>query len=198
MQSFHFDFISKTRPIQRPNSDMLNTARRAHRDGSPFALLLFPEGTLLSQLTQPKSTAYANRIGVRVPENLLLPRATGLLYALRSLGSVNPELVLYDLTIGYSGMHVGAYSQDYYSLQTVYGYGQSAPEIRLHLQQLRLGEIPLGLPADLGELKGLGTEELEARCTEEVRKRFDEWIYDRWEKKVSRTPSVSACWRDRC
>lgn len=185
MQSFDFDFISKTRPIQRPNSGMLQTAHRSTLDNSPFALLLFPEATLLSKLTQPKSTAYAHQLGVRVPENLLLPRSTGLLYALRSLGAINPAVVLYDLTIGYPGMHAGAYSQDYYSLQTVYGYGQSAPEIRLHLQKLTLDEIPLGLPADLGQLGGVGTDELERRCSEGDRKRFDHWIHDRWEKKVS-------------
>jgi len=177
---------------------MLQTARRSKADGSPFALLVFPEGTLFSRLTQPKSAAYAEKVGACAPENLLLPRSTGLLYALRSLAAINPDVVLYDLTIGYPGMHVGAYSQDYYSLQTVYGHGQSAPEIRLHLQEVSVGEIPLGL-GDARELGGVSTVELEARCTDDDRKVFDAWIHERWEKKVSRdgqSPTALAdAWR---
>lgn len=39
-------------------------ARRAEKYQKPLALLLFPEGTLFSSITQPKSAKYAEKIGV--------------------------------------------------------------------------------------------------------------------------------------
>lgn len=62
-------------------------------------------------MSQPKSAAFAKQLGAAEPENLLLPRSTGLLYSLRTLSTIMPDLVLYDLTIGYPGMSVGSYAQ---------------------------------------------------------------------------------------
>lgn len=57
-------------------------------------LLIFPEGTLVSVLTRPKSQEYAQKQGIEDCANLLLPRSTGLLFCLRSLAADVPDLKL--------------------------------------------------------------------------------------------------------
>lgn len=57
-------------------------------------LLIFPEGTLVSELTRPKSQAFADKQGIPACTNLLLPRSTGLLFCLRSLAADVPDLKL--------------------------------------------------------------------------------------------------------
>lgn len=48
-------------------------------------LLIFPEGTLISENTQPISRKYAEKNGLEDRTNVLLPRSTGLLFCLRAL-----------------------------------------------------------------------------------------------------------------
>lgn len=57
-------------------------------------LLIFPEGTLVSVLTRPKSKQYADKQGIPDCTNLLLPRSTGLLFCLRSLAADVKDLKL--------------------------------------------------------------------------------------------------------
>lgn len=38
--------------------------RRAQRHGKKLSLLLYPEGTLVSKLTRPRSQKYAEKLGV--------------------------------------------------------------------------------------------------------------------------------------
>lgn len=62
MQLFRFAFVSKEKPLQK--SGIYETAKDNFESGLPFSLLLFPEGTLLSPLTRPKSAAFAKASGV--------------------------------------------------------------------------------------------------------------------------------------
>jgi 1-acyl-sn-glycerol-3-phosphate acyltransferase len=58
---FNFVFVKKT---QHPLKGIWNSAKQHLADGAPFTLLLFPEGTLVSRLTRPKSAAFAETSGV--------------------------------------------------------------------------------------------------------------------------------------
>lgn len=62
MQFFGFVFIDKRKTLQKSN--VVNVAAQALEDGTPSALLMFPEGTLFSRLTRPKSDAFASTSGV--------------------------------------------------------------------------------------------------------------------------------------
>lgn len=70
MQLFRFCFInSTTKPLDKSN--LVPVAREAQRRGEAYQCLLFPEGTLYSSLTRPKSKLYADKVGiVRLPSFL--------------------------------------------------------------------------------------------------------------------------------
>jgi 1-acyl-sn-glycerol-3-phosphate acyltransferase len=62
MQLFQFIFLNKEKTLQK--SGLYNTAKAAVEHDLPFSLLLFPEGTLVSRLTRPKSASFAVAQGI--------------------------------------------------------------------------------------------------------------------------------------
>lgn len=62
MQLFGFAFVGKSAPLQK--AGIIKFAKKTVAYGRPFALLLFPEGTLFSRLTRPKSASFAATSGV--------------------------------------------------------------------------------------------------------------------------------------
>lgn len=211
MRLWHFIFLSNWSSDRQPTGETLfELGRRATRHKRPLSLLVYPEGTLVSALTRPKSAAYAEKLGVvsgRDPgaiacchwltappqpdmKNQLLPRSTGLLFSLRTLALNVPDLVLYDLTVGYPGLPAAAYAQTYYSLQSIYTAHQGPPTVHIHLRQYDLANVPIGtvpqLPSVGGGVKQEGyvsPVELDERLTAEERKTFDEWVRARWTEK---------------
>ena len=100
------------------------------RKRSPLWLLIFPEGTIISDEERVKSIKYAKREGVVSWSShftasckadilkddfatLLHPRSTGLLFCLRTLLPQIPDLNLLDITIGYPGVPFGNYPQNW-------------------------------------------------------------------------------------
>lgn len=57
MQLFHFCFISKTKTLVKSN--LFHVAKEMRDRDEPYHCLLFPEGTLYSRLTRPRSAKYA-------------------------------------------------------------------------------------------------------------------------------------------
>lgn len=97
--------------------------------------------------------------------HVLLPRATGLFHTLTALSSAPgapfPSLTLYDLTIGYAGVPAQGYAQDYYRLQTLFGFRVPPPTVHLHVRRARAAQdVPLEDRAD-----------------------FDKWLRQRWDDK---------------
>ena len=84
------------------------------------------------------------------PENLLLPRSTGLLFALRSLAPQLSDFWLVDATMAYPGVPRGPVGQDYYTLRSIFMQGQPPPKVHLHLRFTRItsatGEITSAIP----------------------------------------------------
>lgn len=62
MQLFRFVFLSRAKPLSK--STMYETARDSVERDDPFQLVIFPEGTLYSRLTRPKSKAFADAQGI--------------------------------------------------------------------------------------------------------------------------------------
>lgn len=68
----------------------------------PMWLLLFPEGTNLSDNGRVKSAKWAEKTGVKDPAHLLLPRSTGTFFCLNELkGTLD---YVYDCTVAYEGI----------------------------------------------------------------------------------------------
>ncbi|SCZ98881.1 BZ3500_MvSof-1268-A1-R1_Chr7-1g09304 [Microbotryum saponariae] len=205
MQLFEFVFIDKKHRLQ-DSDEIYHHAQRSTALGLPFQLLLYPEGTLVSALTRPKSEAYARTLGVvssrkqsrtnhrlrrlefirSCPpflqpdlENLVLPRSAGLLYCMRTALSVLPNLTLYDLTIGYEGIPPKGYAQSYYTIFSWFGFRTPSPRVHLHLHQLAAAECPVGPRIE----KGKSPRTIERELTQEDRDTFDKWIRRRWEIK---------------
>ncbi|KAK4703674.1 syntaxin 1B/2/3, partial [Phenoliferia sp. Uapishka_3] len=179
MQFLRFAFIDKSQTLQK--STVVSSAKQALEDGTPYSLLIFPEGTLFSRLTRPKSEAFAKTSGVPTPRNVLLPRSTGLLYCLRSIVSFTPDLTLYDLTIGYPGVPSQGYAQDYYTLQSIYSRSHSPPAVHIHVRSIDLASVPALRPAP--SARALSPAEIEAELTVEERGSFQEWTRQRWVEK---------------
>ncbi|ORY91669.1 acyltransferase-domain-containing protein [Leucosporidium creatinivorum] len=176
MQLFQFIFLNKNKTLQK--SGLYKSAKAAVEHNLPFSLLLFPEGTLVSRLTRPKSASFAAAQGIPDLTNLLLPRSTGLLYCLRTLSLTMPNLTLYDLTIGYEGVPPAGYAQDYFTLSSIFGLRVPSPRIHMHLRKWPLSQVPIG-----NKREGATREELDAELTEEERRTFEEWVRRRWIEK---------------
>ncbi|CDH10295.1 uncharacterized protein ZBAI_02080 [Zygosaccharomyces bailii ISA1307] len=124
----------------------------------PYTLILFPEGTNMSPNTRQRSAKFASKIGKTPFENVLLPHVTGLRYSLMQL---KPSLdVLYDVTIGYSGVGKEEYGEAIYRLPNVIFRGQSPRLVDMYIRAYKLDEIPLDNEED-----------------------FSDWLYEVWKEK---------------
>ncbi|CCE61486.1 hypothetical protein TPHA_0A04110 [Tetrapisispora phaffii CBS 4417] len=107
----------------------------------PYCLILFPEGTNLSSNTRKKSKEYALKINRPYYKNVLLPRVTGLRYSLQTLReSVD---VLYDVTIGYSGVKKHEYGELIYRLPKIFFEGKMPKLVDIHIRAFKIEEIPV-------------------------------------------------------
>lgn len=84
----------------------LKAAHKGPLSGSslldPMWLLIFPEGTNASDNGRRKSAKWAEKIGVKDPKHVLLPRSTGSFFCLNELkGTVD---YVYDCTMAYEGV----------------------------------------------------------------------------------------------
>lgn len=106
---FSFIFMSRKMAVDRPRlAHRLQKLKTKHvgPDGNdylnPMWLLLFPEGTNLSDNGRVKSGLWADKIGVKDMAHLMLPRSTGTFFCLNELkGSVD---YVYDCTVAYEGV----------------------------------------------------------------------------------------------
>ncbi|CAD6569599.1 MAG: hypothetical protein TREMPRED_005325 [Tremellales sp. Tagirdzhanova-0007] len=109
------------------------TIKATGKDRWPLWLIIFPEGTILSDEERAKSLKYATREGTPDFVTLLHPRSTGLLFCLRTLLPQVPDLQLLDVTIGYPGVPYGKYPQEWYGLLPVFLRSVPPPTVHIHL-----------------------------------------------------------------
>lgn len=109
MMFYGFIFMSRKMAVDQPRlAHRLQKLKTYHTtpDGrkflNPMWLLLFPEGTNLSDNGRIKSSKWAEKIGVKDMNHLLLPRSTGTFFCLNELkGTVD---YVYDCTVAYEGV----------------------------------------------------------------------------------------------
>ncbi|QID84222.1 putative acyltransferase cst26 [Saccharomyces pastorianus] len=107
----------------------------------PYNLVLFPEGTNLSADTRQKSAKYAAKIGKEPFKNVLLPHSTGLRFSLQQL---KPSVeVLYDITIGYSGLKKEEYGEQVYGFKSIFLEGRYPKLVDIHIRAFNVDDIPL-------------------------------------------------------
>ena len=106
---FSFIFMSRKMATDQPRLSYRLNKLKNRRVGpdheeyyDPMWLLLFPEGTNLSDNGRVKSGKWAEKMGIRDCRHLMLPRSTGTFFCLNELkGTVD---YVYDCTVAYEGV----------------------------------------------------------------------------------------------
>ncbi|KAF2109747.1 acyltransferase-domain-containing protein [Lophiotrema nucula] len=155
-----FDWIFLSRRWEKDRPRLQEHMESLSRPGSrfPMWLLIFPEGTNLSENTRGISKKWAEKMGIPDLKYILLPRTRGLHLCVERLGDSIEWL--YDCTISYDGVPSGEYGQDIYTLKSLYVEGFKAPNVNIHWRRFAVKDIPLIDPAA-----------------------FDQWLYERWAEK---------------
>ncbi|PQE32758.1 hypothetical protein CJF32_00009642 [Rutstroemia sp. NJR-2017a WRK4] len=166
MRFYGFIFMSRKMEKDRPRMEHRLKQLRERHSGplsgtpglDPMWLLLFPEGTNASDNGRIKSAKWAEKIGVKDMEHVLLPRSTGSFFCLNQLkGSVE---YVYDCTMAYEGVPRGKFGQDYFTLTSSYIEGRPPKSVNLYWRRFRIADIPLD-----------NAEE------------FDLWLREKWYEK---------------
>ncbi|KAF4121914.1 1-acyl-sn-glycerol-3-phosphate acyltransferase [Geosmithia morbida] len=165
MRFFGFIWMSRRMDVDQPRLAyrlqklrQKRTAASGRSFFNPMWLLLFPEGTTLSQNSRNKSASWAKKKGLRDPEHALLPRSTGMYFCLKELkGSVD---YVYDCTVAYEGVPRGKFGEDLYGLITTYFQGRTPKSANMYWRRFRVEDIPL-----------------------DDQETFDEWLREEWYKK---------------
>ncbi|KAK7912172.1 acyltransferase [Apiospora marii] len=162
---FSFIFMSRKMAVDQPRlAHRLQKLKAKHvgPDGeeylNPMWLLLFPEGTNLSDNGRVKSGAWADKIGVKDCAHLMLPRSTGTFFCLNELkGSVD---YVYDCTVAYEGVPRGGFGEEYFTLSSTFFQGRGPKSVNLYWRRFALADMPLHDQAE-----------------------FDVWLRERWYEK---------------
>lgn len=152
--------LSGSRPLEVNEDGEMHwdVARSEESKAWPYCLLLFPEGTNLSARTRRRSVSFAEKIGKQSFRHVLLPHATGLRTSLTLLkASVE---VVYDVTIGYSGVGRDSYGELIYRLPNIFLRGETPKLVDMHVRAFNVAEIPV-----------------------DDEKEFNQWLYRVWKEK---------------
>lgn len=131
--------------------DSLNFGRRIRRIGAhglPYNLLIFPEGTTMTEGARVKSQVFGKERGHPVLQHVLLPRSTGMYHALRALSEASEENKcvegVLDLTVGYTGLTPKLIPETFYTLRSLFRDAHAPPQIHVNAAYIPLADIPLG------------------------------------------------------
>lgn len=166
----------------------------SNKTAKKLLLLIFPEGTLVSKQTRPVSAKFAEKMGIKDLENLLLPRSTGLFFCLRTLAKEMDDLWLVDFTIGYPGVPPAGHGQDFYTLRSIFMQGVPPPAIHVHLTMTRITPPVAGdtssnadsvahVSSAQVDTPPLGENIKPAESSEDERTAFENWLRQRWTRK---------------
>jgi 1-acyl-sn-glycerol-3-phosphate acyltransferase len=138
MRLLNFIFLHRNWEV-----DKLKFGRRLQRlvfGQMPFSLVIFPEGTTLCDNTIAKSVKFAKDNDLPVPSHTLLPRVTGMQFALTTLGQNIGGV--FDLTIGYTGTTPLEHPEDTFGLKSLFFNGIAPPLIHVHVKYHPISTIP--------------------------------------------------------
>lgn len=156
MQYYNFIFLSR-------NWEQDRYRFKQHLDqlkdpNDPMWLLIFPEGTNLSESTREKSARWAQKTSIPDMKHQLLPRSTGLQFCLQELRSSTNWL--YDCTIAYEGVPQGMYGQDVFTLKSSLFEGRPPKSVNMYWRRFKICEVPF-----------------------EDDEQFSRWLINRWREK---------------
>ncbi|KAJ3348944.1 hypothetical protein HDU91_006445 [Kappamyces sp. JEL0680] len=98
-----FEFIFLSRKWKNDRPVIVKNLTTTVKDHSPLWLLVFPEGTVITENTRSIAQAYAKKMDITFQaKHLIMPRSTGLFHIIRCIEKRADYL--YDFTIGYSGL----------------------------------------------------------------------------------------------
>ncbi|KAI7866397.1 acyltransferase-domain-containing protein [Spinellus fusiger] len=138
MQYFDFIFIKRKLALDKEVIEDNLVQTKVHQQ--PMWLVLFPEGTVISENTRQSSAKYAKANDLKTNAHTLLPRSTGLRLCTESLG--DSVEWLYDFTIGYSGLSSTDIPEDVYSIPKIFFFQKYPEKIHLHLRRFATKDIP--------------------------------------------------------
>ncbi|RUO95839.1 hypothetical protein BC936DRAFT_143117 [Jimgerdemannia flammicorona] len=125
---------SADRPIIESN------LQRSATKSQPLWLIVFPEGTVISESNRKKSKSFAEKNDLTDLTYSLLPRSTGLNLCTTTL---TPSVdYVYDLTIGYDGIKPGEIPEKVYTLRRIYFQGMYPKRVHVHLRRFPLASLP--------------------------------------------------------
>jgi 1-acyl-sn-glycerol-3-phosphate acyltransferase len=155
-QFYNFIFLSrKWEDDQRTFKKHLG---KLNKPNDPMWLIIFPEGTNLSETTRERSKKWAEKNGLQDMKHQLLPRSTGLKFCLNELRETTKWL--YDCTIAYEGVPPGQFGQDIFTLRSTFFEGRPPKSVNMHWRRFHIDDIPY-----------------------ENTKAFEVWLRNRWREK---------------
>ncbi|KAI7859522.1 acyltransferase-domain-containing protein [Circinella umbellata] len=155
---FVFNFIFLKRKLALDKETIVNNLERSKRYKIPTWLMLFPEGTVISESTRERSASFAKKNDMSDNRFTLLPRSTGLKLILETLGD-DPEW-MYDFTIGYEGVKATDIPENVYTIRSIFSLGIFPKQIHVYIRRYRIPDIPF-----------------------QDDKVFSQWLFDRWVEK---------------
>lgn len=107
---------------------------------SPFSLVIFPEGTTLCADGKEKCKIFADNNSLSLPEHTLIPRVTGVQFALNTLGKHIGGI--FDFTLGYAGTSPSQYPEDTFGLKSLFFDGKAPPLVHCHVRYHPIDSVP--------------------------------------------------------
>jgi 1-acyl-sn-glycerol-3-phosphate acyltransferase/uncharacterized protein YlzI (FlbEa/FlbD family) len=153
-----YNFIFLSRKWEEDQRTFKRHLQKLNKPKDPMWLIIFPEGTNLSQVTREKSQKWAEKNGLQDMKHQLLPRSTGLKFCLNELRETTDWL--YDCTIAYEGVPPGQFGQDIFTLRSSFFEGRPPKSVNMHWRRFHLDDIPI-----------------------ENTKAFEVWLRNRWREK---------------
>ncbi|THY47349.1 acyltransferase-domain-containing protein [Aureobasidium pullulans] len=152
-----YNFIFLSRKWETDKSRFQRHLSQLSNPKDPMWLLIFPEGTNLSETTRAKSKAWADKQGISDMKHQLLPRTTGLQFCLQRLKESTNWL--YDCTIAYEGVPEGQFGQDIFTLRSSFFEGRPPKSVNMYWRRYKISEIPIDNDEAFGRwLKNRWTE----------------------------------------
>lgn len=136
---------------------------------SPYQVIIFPEGTVISPRTRERSGKFSADLPTL--KHVLLPRVRGLFLMLRLLR--NTVEVVYDVATAYTGLTADDYGEEVFTLKAFYLKGYGPPVVHHHIRGFNMRDIPLGDDESV-DVDDVAAEDL---------KKFEEWLYKVWYEK---------------
>lgn len=180
MENYNFIFLSRkwendqkimTEQLNKINETNLN--KDIKEDLKKNWLLIFPEGTNMSDNRKEISDNFIKKNNYKLLNQVLLPRVRGLYLSICTLSKTSN--FLYDFTIGYSGHKNYEFAQDIFTLNNIYLFGKGPKEVHMHIRSFDIKKIP-----------GIISIDNESISEDELNKKmnlFQDWLFERWQEK---------------